>query len=257
MAKKKRLSRDQRRKAKLTERARKSPAASSLAYTGDKYKTDELTPVFLRTETGIYETYVMTDRQLTDATVQAALVKLIHQLRAGGLPPLEEQPSINAEEDLVIWNIRRNWHDLFASFPHPGTDNLIGVLRTLLSSIDTWSTPSPTSRGYLNFVEGFLRKAGVKVQKVKESDLDHLEDLEDEPEDELVEIGREGYRAGDQRARVEFLRLADELIASGQWERVANAAQQLIGEINSVSPAMAELSALSLRAQGYRPPGLT
>ena len=66
MSKKKRLSHDQKRKAKLAKEARKNPPRSVLAYTGNKYKTDALTPVFLATETPIYEIFVLTDGQLTD-----------------------------------------------------------------------------------------------------------------------------------------------------------------------------------------------
>src|SRR5262245_53508810 len=87
---KKRLSRDQKRKAKLAQRARKERAAEPLAYTGNRYKTDELVPLVHMTETAIYECHVLTGRLLTDRHVQAALERLVVGLRAGGLPPLEE-----------------------------------------------------------------------------------------------------------------------------------------------------------------------
>ena len=44
-----------------------SSPVNSLAYTGNKFKTDELVPVFLSTETGIYESFVVTEQALTDA----------------------------------------------------------------------------------------------------------------------------------------------------------------------------------------------
>src|SRR5947207_12778197 len=87
---KKRLSKDQKRKAKLAKRASRAPQPLAHAYSGNKYKTDELVPVFHRTEVGIYETFVMTNRQLTDRTVASALQKLVEQLRQGSLPPLDE-----------------------------------------------------------------------------------------------------------------------------------------------------------------------
>ena len=95
MAKDKR-SRDQKRKAKLTERARKGPPAaqSSLAYSGNKYKTNDLIPVIMRTETAVYEAYVLTDREITDHIVRAALEKLVLQMRAGPLPPLVEGDTV-------------------------------------------------------------------------------------------------------------------------------------------------------------------
>src|SRR4051812_38545811 len=66
MAKKK-LSHDQKRKQKLTKRANRAREdQSDLAYTGKKFKTDELTPVYFATESAIHEVALMTEGQLTD-----------------------------------------------------------------------------------------------------------------------------------------------------------------------------------------------
>lgn len=104
---------DQKRKKKLEERKRKAREAESLAYMGEKYKTDELVPTWMHTEVGIYEAYVITDRRVFDQTVVAALESLIRQIRAGTLPPLEDtsaiQYEVGREEDLVIESIRRSW----------------------------------------------------------------------------------------------------------------------------------------------------
>ena len=99
---------DQKRKKKLEERKRKARQTESLAYMGEKYKADELVPTWMHTEIGIYETFVMTDRQLLDQTVVTALESLIRQIRAGTLPPLEDKSVIDyqvgGEEDLVTGN---------------------------------------------------------------------------------------------------------------------------------------------------------
>ena len=50
MAKNDRLSRDQKRRAKLKKRSERSHKHESLAYAGKKYKTDEFVPIFYRTE---------------------------------------------------------------------------------------------------------------------------------------------------------------------------------------------------------------
>mgnify|MGYP007026205134 FL=1 len=76
-----RRTRDQKRKKKLNERKQKARQTASLAYTGEKFKKDELVPTWMHAEIGIYETYVMTDRQLVDQTVVAALENLIRQDR--------------------------------------------------------------------------------------------------------------------------------------------------------------------------------
>jgi hypothetical protein len=252
MGKKKHLSHDQKRKVKKAKEAARSREESSLAYTGNKYKTDALLPVVMRTETGIYEAYVMTDRRLTDHTVKAALTKLVLQMRQGPLPPLPYTGRLEVvdgqEEELVILNIRRNWEDLFTTMPRPGSETLIGVLRTLIGSVEVWSTRSGSSRGYLNFIEGFLRKGGVSVQKFT-PDMEPVPDAEEDP---LLEVGR-AWCEGEPGARAEFLAQAEKLIRAGDTDRVVNVCQQLIGEIGDTTDPMHELSSLSARAQASRP----
>lgn len=89
------------------------------------------------------------------------------QLRQGPLPRWEDSDTLEyvrgQEDDLIISNIRRNWHDLFQSRPRPRPETLSGVLGTLLHSNQVWGSPSPQSRGYLHYMEGFLKKAGASV----------------------------------------------------------------------------------------------
>jgi hypothetical protein len=247
MGKKKHLSHDQKRKLKKAKQAARSREEPSLAYTGNKYKTDALIPVVMRAETGIYETYVMTDRRITDHTVKAALTKMVLQMRQAPLPPLPVTGRIEVvegrEEDFIILNIRRNWEDLFATMPRPGSETLTGVLRTLIGSVEVWSTRGASSRGYLNFIEGFLRKGGVTVQKVSPD----MEPIPGPEEDPLLEVGRD-WCDGEPGARAQFLAQAEELIRAGETDRVVNVCQRLIGEIGMADP-MRELSALSIRAQ--------
>jgi hypothetical protein len=249
MAKKK-LSHDQKRKQKLAARAsREREQQSSLAYAGKKYKTDELTPVFFATETGIYEVSVMTDDQLTDRHVRTALEKLALEMRKGPLPSFAEmsKPALDESQyaDVVIWNVRRQWEDLFRTGSHPGRENLIGVLRTLLNSVATWGTPSSHSRGYLKFLEGFLRKAGVSSRKIA-ADEDAEGTGAEPDEEDLLAIGR-AWCAGDEEAGEEFRELAEKLTDAGQGERVAETAQQLIGE-HPQGPVK-DLSAIAASAQ--------
>jgi hypothetical protein len=81
VAKNNRLSHDQKRKAKLKKRAERSSKHESLAYHGKKYKTPEWVPIIHRTEIGIYESYVMSGRVLTDDDVEASIERLIGELR--------------------------------------------------------------------------------------------------------------------------------------------------------------------------------
>src|SRR4051794_27674638 len=98
MSKKKRLSHDQKRKAKLAKEARKNPQRSPLAYTGNKYKTEELVPIVYETELAIHEADAITGRRLTDRVVEAALEKLILEMRRAPLPPLEGTRALEYRE---------------------------------------------------------------------------------------------------------------------------------------------------------------
>jgi hypothetical protein len=252
MSKKKRLSHDQKRKAKLAKEARKNPVRSTLAYTGNKYKTDELLPIVAETELAIHEADVLTGRKLADRKVETALEKLVLEMRKGPLPPLDDTDSLDFKEgeevDLIVQNIRRRWTEFFTTHPRHTTDTLIGVLRTLLGSIGVWGTRSSHSRGYLGFIEGFLSKGGVRIERLNE-DMEPIE----EPEDELLEIGRAWILDGQREARAEFIAKIEELYRAGERDRATAVCQQLIGE--GPRPAdMAELSELALRGHQLQLP---
>jgi len=156
---------------KQAEKKRKASLAESLVYMGSKYQTDELAPTWMYTEIGIYETYVITDRKLLDATVFSSITTLIRQMRAGTLPPLSDSDEIlydvGREEDFVIENIRRSWGNHFASELKPSKDKLIGVLRSMLGSIKKVRSPGSQSQSYLRHIAGFLTtKIGVSVKQI-------------------------------------------------------------------------------------------
>ena len=229
MGKNDRLSRDQKRKAKLKKRAERSRKQESLAYSGGKYKTEANAPVFLRTEVGIYESYVIYDRELTDDEVEAAIERLVLQMREGPLPPLPKTDVVTAtedgEEDLIIMNIRLNWRILEETGSLPGRDDLIGVLRSILNSIAVWRSQSLHSQSYLRYLEGFLKKLGVSVRQVN-SDLTPLPEPE---EDSLLLIGRSWVAEGDITAKAEFAEQVESLLRVGDNERVINICQELMG----------------------------
>ncbi len=250
MSKKKRLSHDQKRKAKLAKRAAKAPQVVDLAYRGDRYKRDDLMPIFFQTELGIYQAYMMSGKTINDRTVASALTRLVLQMQRGGLPPLADPEAGEAvgddAEGLIIWNIRRNWNAYFQDNPHPGTDQLIGVLRTTLGSIQVWTTRGRDSRGYLSYLKGFLRQAGVTVEEAAAES----EALSPE-EDDLLFLGREWLDTGDAAAGARFKNAAKDLIQLGKGELVAEISQQLIGEFGEV-PEFPELSVIAIQAQNSR-----
>jgi hypothetical protein len=163
-----RLSRDQKRKIKLKKRDERSSKPEPLAYHGRKYKTAAFVPIIYQTEIGIYECHIMYRKSLTDDEVEAALVRLIGLLREGAAPtaPPSSVITVTAEnrQELVIECIRNRWHRLDERGELPGRDDLVGILRTLLSSIETWRSQSLNAQGYLRFLEGFLKNSGVNLR---------------------------------------------------------------------------------------------
>ncbi len=229
-------SRDQRRKKKLEEERRKARQNQSSAYLGEKYKKDKLIPAWMHTEIGIYQTYIMTDRRILDQTVISALERFIGQMRAGALPPLPETTEIHyavgREEDLLIENIRRSWSAHFATEWQPPKDDLIGVLRTILGSIEKVKAPGPRSQSYLRHIAGFLTKQiGVSCTAVSAD----LTPLPEPKEDELVLLGRRWNANGNPEARAEFFELATYLLRNGQARRVIDACHLLTGEVSDPS----------------------
>ena len=168
MAKNNRLSRDQKRKAKLKKRAEKSRRHEPLAYAGKKYKTEQYVPAVYRTELGIYESYAMSGRTLTDDEVEEALEDLVLRMREGPQPATTDpdaSPS-DAEEGVLIGNIRRNWRYLAEEGAHFTREDLIGVVRTLLHSLAFWRSHNMHPQGYLHYLEGFMKDMGVSVSLV-------------------------------------------------------------------------------------------
>src|SRR5271167_4952786 len=90
MSAKDQRSHDQKRKAKLAKRAKRQHSGEPLPYEGKKYRAPAWTPHVYATELGVYETILLSKRQLTNAHVHAALVQMIQHLRAGGPALLAE-----------------------------------------------------------------------------------------------------------------------------------------------------------------------
>ena len=224
-----------RRKRKELQRRRRAALQELRPYYGNKYKKEKYILAMMEAETGIYETYVMTDRKLTDRDVEAGLKRLIRELRSGPYQPAEERDEVEVkpggEIELLHWNIKRNWDDLFTKQPRHSNAELAGILRTILASIETWSTPSPNSRGYLNYIEGFLTKAGVRVERIYPED-EEWEEGEMSDEEYLLDLGLEWLDTRDETVKREFFEEAEAMLDEGQAEEVINVCQYLIGQVN-------------------------
>src|SRR4051812_3582066 len=158
-----RRSKDQKRKAKLAERAKRSGGELTTPYEGAKYRAPAWVVPVEATERAVYETILLSERRLTNDQVQTAFLRLIDRLRKGQPTLLtEDEPEIafapGAEVDFLVWNIRRHWGTLFQAFGPVSTADLIGILRTLLYSIKAQAWHSGASLGYVHFLYGFFRR---------------------------------------------------------------------------------------------------
>jgi hypothetical protein len=164
--------RQQKRQAKLAklakrarkERSSKSAASTPTPYSGRKYQTDRWAPHVYQTELAIYETIALSGRRLTNAHVKLALAQLINDLRRG-VPPAQqdgepEVPFIAGQEvEFLVWNIRRHWRQLFEDEGPVSRDDLVGILRTLLHSIEAHAWNTGPHRGYVDYLVSFLGRA--------------------------------------------------------------------------------------------------
>ena len=180
MSTKKQRKLDKKRKAKR-QRNLRSKKKEPLAYSGMKYKTEELTPFIFSTERAIHEAFVIGRRDLTDHDVRKALTTMIGKIRQNRLPLGEDlgeeaertQNAGNAEE-FIVCNILFHWRDFFETQFHPGRDRIVGVLRTILGSIDVWGSIDPKSQGYLEYIEDFLGQLGADIREVSREELVEL-----------------------------------------------------------------------------------
>ena len=245
-------SHDQKRKRKLAAERRRalSHELKSLVYTGNKYKTDELAPAWMHTEIGIYETFVMSDRTMTDQTVAEAIEKLIHLMRNSEAAPALETGgvsySVGEEQDLLIANVRRNWASGFAAGRRPSNDQLTGVLRSLLGTIKLMRTPGPQSQGFLLYSARFLtNKLGVSVQSLTEEQYSRFQAA---PAN-LVELGHQWIADSNPEARTTFMESSEQLIKTGRGGLVIDDGHTLMEELPNMSAEIhAELRALVFKA---------
>jgi len=178
MAKAGRRNRQKYKIKKKTKRDRRPRVPAVLPYHGSKYRTDDLVPFHCSVELSIHEVDVMTDKGLTDATVQSALKRMVLQIRRDALPPLRNTRAYDCDagdlEDLIIWNIRSRLEESFNRFGHLGRDTLIGVLRSVLGSVETRAAMRPGARAYLRFLEGFIEDVGTSFRQIPAQEAERI-----------------------------------------------------------------------------------
>jgi len=171
-----------RKRAKVKQQRR--PAHhSALAYSGGKYHKEWLVPLFVAVESGVLMADAMSEQTLTDADVARALEQMVRDIRHGKLSFSEVSES-HADDNLptetqplVAACVQRRVRDELLDSDHPGNDNLIGVLRSTLGSIEVRGR-GKDSRHYLMYIRRFLGKAGIVYERITDEQAQALMELE-------------------------------------------------------------------------------
>jgi hypothetical protein len=163
MSANRRLSRTQKRANKKREERRRKFCQLVTPYEGRKYQTDTYTSAVTAAETGIREADEISARKLVDGQVLKSLEYLVLELqsRKPEHPPTGN-PTFDLpdgqKDDLIASHIKAHWERLFTTeIRHPNSD-LTGILRTLMSSVQTRGSMYGHERGYLDFLIEFLGK---------------------------------------------------------------------------------------------------
>ncbi|MBN1393885.1 MAG: hypothetical protein JW959_02555 [Pirellulales bacterium] len=258
-------------KKRRLERQRQRRKPVSQAYCGNKYRNEDSVPFLMQTEIGIYESFVITDRKITDHHVRRVLEGLIRDVRGGvdgnssGLTSLDDS-SAGDEEHLIAWSIRQHWDGYAQEAPLPGRGTIIGILQTILASVETWGNTSPTSRGYLRYLEGFMNDLGVHCRPLPpeigesifdaDADYESFQDEDEEYEENVLLAAGRAWASGENSARVVFSSLAEEMIDNGEAEQVVQTVQQMLeaDPPKHVRKKLQELLKMSLETQQRSPP---
>jgi hypothetical protein len=157
--------RDQRRKDKLAKRAkheRERQRDLVLPYDGKKYQAPEWAPHVSEVEIAVYEAIVQSGKRLTNDQTKEAFETLVRHLRDGhparlpeGTPDVVLAPG--TEVEFLVWNIRRRWAIALSKYGLVSSDDLIGILRTLLNSIVVHEWNTGPDLGYVAYIYKFLR----------------------------------------------------------------------------------------------------
>ena len=158
----KNLSRDQKRKAQLKDKGKRSREMEIFQpYDGERYRSDYWVPVVFATERAIRDVFVESRRALTNSEVRTALICLIRHLRDGGPPGLGENEEVvpyspDRASEAVFSRVRMAWRQHAESNEATPSIDLIGIARTLLFSIVAHGANTSSPGGYVRFIEGFL-----------------------------------------------------------------------------------------------------
>lgn len=203
----------------------RSPASPKSRQPGKDYRSPKYIQYIFRAEAGIHEGAVM-DPNLSDADVLQTLRTMIQRLQAGQQFTYEEESE--GSDNLIAWRITQNW----AQLPPLPSYDLAGCLNEVLKSAQTRSEMHGGRRGYLGYLAGFMRQAGVEVQEISSADLQTAGGFVEEVDFEamsLTEIGELWLKEPELwDVDVAFENRADEMSRQGRGQEVITLCRRLV-----------------------------
>lgn len=117
------------------------------------------------TESAIFQVHLTVQRRLTDRNVKTAITRMLRLVAQGRLrfPPADENDLFDSVDvhDYLIWSIGQKWRDLATEGYRLSRREIAGVLASILTSVDCWTTSADRSQGYLQYLETLLVKGDV------------------------------------------------------------------------------------------------
>lgn len=127
-------------------------------------------------EQSVHLADVLLEQQLTGQQVAAGLRRVVQGIRGGTFQKSGQSPdsldhtAIDAT-DIVLQCIPVGLREHLQGGEHPVWPTIAGVARSILGSVESHSTASPVSRGYLDFIEGLLQQFRANFQRVSRHEL--------------------------------------------------------------------------------------
>jgi hypothetical protein len=169
------LVRRKQKRAREVREERREKVAAVVPYSGKRYNQEPFVNALFHAEIGIHEAAAMALGRLTDNDVRRALEYTILAMRKGQLTLDHWQVDDGAGLDgvtLIVWNIGCRWQLLFEDQPSHSRNDLIGILRRILFSVNVWTAEKLGGRGYLKFLAGQMDKLGVSLTQMTEAEAE-------------------------------------------------------------------------------------
>lgn len=127
-------------------------------YDGERYRTEQWVPLVYATEKAVYETILLAAGRLTNPQARETFERLVRPLPDGETQMIYASGN---EVEFLTWNIRLKWREYEQKHRTVAKEDYIGILRTLLFSMQAHAADRGPQQGYLAFLKEFMRNAGL------------------------------------------------------------------------------------------------